>query len=89
MLSEVSYLGHQIDAEGLHPLPSKVQAVVDAPTPSSVQELKAYLGLLTQYGKFLPDLPSVLAPFIACSRRVDSGAGKGKKRELFGNQRSF
>ena len=47
MVSEVSYLGHLIDAEGLHPLPSKVQAVVDAPTPSSAQELKAYLGLLT------------------------------------------
>ena len=62
MVSKVSYLGHQLDAEGLHPLPRKVQAVVVAPTPSSVQEMKADLGLLTYYGKFLPDLPSVLVP---------------------------
>ena len=46
-VSEVSYLGHEIDAEGLHPLPNKVQAVVNAPSLRTVQELKAYLGLLT------------------------------------------
>ena len=64
MVSEVEYLGHQIDAEGLHPLPSEVQAVVDAHTPSSVQELKAYLGFLAYYVKFLPDLPSALVLFL-------------------------
>ncbi len=43
----VDYLGHRIDAEGLHPLPDKVEAIHNAPSPQSVQELKAYLGLLT------------------------------------------
>ena len=32
----MSYLGHRIDAEGLHPLPDKVQAIVDAPDPQNV-----------------------------------------------------
>ena len=45
----VSYLGHKIDGEGLHPLPDKVQAIQEAPSPTNVQELKAYLGLLTYY----------------------------------------
>ena len=45
----VSYLGHKIDAEGLHPLPDKVQAIQEAPSPTNVQELKAYQGLLTNY----------------------------------------
>ena len=56
MASSVSYLGHKIDAEGLHPLPDKLQAVKAAPTPRNVSELKSYLGLLTYYGKFLPNL---------------------------------
>ena len=29
----VSFLGHCIDAEGIHPLDDKLQAIVQAPTP--------------------------------------------------------
>ena len=50
MADSITYLGHQIDADGLHPLSDEVQAVKDAPSPRNVQELKAYLGLLTDYG---------------------------------------
>ena len=62
MVSSVSYLGHQIDKNGLHPLHDKVQALVEAPSSQSVQDLKAYLWLLTYYCKFLPDVSTVLAP---------------------------
>ena len=34
---------------------NKLQAVKAAPTPRNVSELKSYLGLLTYYGKFLPN----------------------------------
>ena len=57
-----TYLGHKIDAEGLHPLPDKVKAIQDAPSPTNVQELKAYLGLLTYYSRFLPNMSTVLSP---------------------------
>ena len=62
MAPSVSYLGHKIDAEGLHPLPDKLQAVKEAPTPQNVSELKSYLGLLTYYRKFLPYLSTKLQP---------------------------
>ena len=47
MAPSVVYLSYVIDAEELHRLPDKVQAVQQAPTPRSVTELKSYLGLLT------------------------------------------
>ena len=62
MAQSVSYLGHKIDAEGLHPLLDKLQAVKEAPTPRNVSELKSYLGLLIYYGKFLPNLATQLHP---------------------------
>ena len=62
MVPSVSYLGHKIDAEGLHPLPDKLQAVKEAPTQRNVSELKSYLGLLMYYGKFLPNLSTRLEP---------------------------
>ena len=40
----------------LYPLPEKVEAIHQAPTPKNVTELKSYLGLLTCYGKFLLNL---------------------------------
>ena len=60
MRPSVDYLGHRIDATGLHPLQDKVRAIKEAPTPKSVHELKSYLGILTYYGKFLPNLSSTL-----------------------------
>ncbi len=33
MVPEVSYLGHRIDANGLHPLEDKVKAILEAPSP--------------------------------------------------------
>ena len=63
MKPSVTYLGYKIDEAGLHLLEDKVQAIKGAPTPQSVQQLKAYLGLLSYYSKFLPNLSSTLHPF--------------------------
>ena len=62
MVPSVAYLGYVIDTDGLRPLPEKVEAIQQAPTPTNVAELKSYLGLLTYYGKFLPNLATHLAP---------------------------
>lgn len=62
LADEVVFLGHRIDSAGLHPVAEKVQAIQEAPTPSNVTELKAYLGLLNYYHRFLPNLSTRLAP---------------------------
>ena len=62
LVPSVTYLGYRIDSEGLHSTGEKLKAVQQAPAPTGVTELKAYLGLLTYYGRFLPHPPSVLAP---------------------------
>ena len=58
----VEYLGHKVDAEGLHTLPTKVAAIVEAPEPQNVQELRSFLGLLNYYSKFIPNLASIVHP---------------------------
>ena len=60
MSSSVTYLGHKIDSDGLHPLPNKIRAIVEAPCPSNTKQLKSFLGLLTFYTKFLPNPSSVV-----------------------------
>lgn len=65
MANSVQYLGHIIYREGLHPISDKIEAVQKAPAPKNVSELKSYLGLLSYYGKFLPQLATRLAPLYA------------------------
>ena len=58
----VHYLGHKIDAEGLHAITTKTDAVNKAPNPKNVTELRAFLGLLSYYRKFIPNLSTLIHP---------------------------
>lgn len=60
MESSVEYLGHRIDASGIHTTTQKVEAILKAPIPQNTQQLRSFLGLLHYYGKFLPNLSSLL-----------------------------
>ena len=53
MANSVEFLGHRIDAEGLHPLESKIETMVKVPQPRNVAELKSFLGMVNYYSKFL------------------------------------
>ena len=61
----VVYLGHKVNAKGLHPTDEKIRAIKEAPSPKNLTELRSYLGILNYYGKFLSNLPSRLAPLHA------------------------
>ena len=72
-----------IDASGLHPSTEKLKAVRDAPAPKNITELKAYLGLLSYYSKFLPNMASQLAPLYHLLRKMLDGIGLQVKTQLF------
>ena len=58
----VAYCGHIIDSQGLHKSPDKIEAVVRAPAPQKVTQLRSFLGLVNYYHKFLPNLATVIHP---------------------------
>ena len=59
---EVVYLGHCINRSGIQPVKGKVNAIHEAPAPTNVKELQAFLGMLNYYACYLPNLSTVLAP---------------------------
>ncbi len=60
--TRIEYLGHVIDGRGVYPTKDKVRAIQDAPAPSNLKELRAFLGLVNYYGRFVPHQSTVLAP---------------------------
>ena len=58
----VEYLGRVVDAEGIHTSRRKLQAVLDAPEPKNINQLRSVLGMINYYSQFIPDLSTLLKP---------------------------
>ncbi|KAL6469072.1 hypothetical protein MHYP_G00225960 [Metynnis hypsauchen] len=57
----ITYLGHTIDAHGLQKCTEKTNAVIQAPRPKDVPQLRSFLGFVN-YHRFLPNMATVLYP---------------------------
>ena len=83
LLPSVTYLGHVISQQGLHTEETKVCAIVDAPEPKNVGELRSFLGMVNYYAKFLPDLATTLAPLYLLLQKFCRWRWRSKQRKAF------
>ena len=83
MLPAVEYLGHKISEKGLQPMEGKVRAIAEAPAPQNVSQLKAFLGMLNYYAKFLPNISSRLAPLYKLLQKAVKWAWGPAQQEAF------
>ena len=60
--SSITYLGHVVTADGIKADPAKVQAVKEMPQPSDVSDIRRFLGMANQLGKFSSNLATVTQP---------------------------
>ena len=61
-LAEVTYLGFRVCRGGILPSAEKARAVTEYPRPKSVTELRAFLGLVNYYARFVPAMSNTAAP---------------------------
>ncbi len=50
---EVRFLGHQVSAQGVSTDPDKISAVQEWPVPSTLKELRSFLGFFSYYRRFI------------------------------------
>ncbi|UYV75716.1 K02A2.6-like [Cordylochernes scorpioides] len=60
--NEIEYLGHKINEFGIYPLKDKLACIKNCPVPNNITELKSFLGFLSFYSKFLPNLSDLAHP---------------------------
>eukprot|EP00731_Ephydatia_muelleri_P004100 Em0002g276a len=58
----LKFLGHVIDKEGIRPDPDKTAAIWDMPAPQNISYLRRFMGMVTQLGKFTPNLAELSQP---------------------------
>jgi hypothetical protein len=61
-LKEVSFLGHIISTEGIAVDPSMVQEVLEWKSPTSVTQIRSFLGLARYYRRFIPTFSKITKP---------------------------
>ena len=60
--TEMKFLGHIVSREGIRPDPDKTAALVNMEAPNNVSELRRFMGMANQMGKFSPRLAEVSQP---------------------------
>ncbi|XP_048479394.1 uncharacterized protein K02A2.6-like isoform X1 [Plutella xylostella] len=69
MADEVVYLGFIINKNGVRPDPKKLEAIKEMPTPTNVTEVRAFLGMVNFYAKFVRNISDILYPLYRLLRK--------------------
>ena len=67
--SKIKFLGHEIDAEGIHTLKDKTIAIQNFPQPNTVENVRSFIGLSGYYRKFIKDFASIAKPLTSLLKK--------------------
>ena len=66
---ETEWLGFKLTNSGISPINSKVQGITEKLRPTSLKELRLFLGAVNQFNKFVPELASICFPFLSILKK--------------------
>ena len=74
---EITYLAHDVSAEGIRPSKAGLKAVAEFPEPTNYTHIRAFLGLVGHYHQFIKGFSKIAWPLYAYLE----GDGATKKKE--------
>ena len=66
---EIQYLGHILSTTGIQPLPSKTHAIQHMIPPTTPKQVRAFLGLVGYYRKFIKGFMKISKPLTLLTRQ--------------------
>lgn len=76
---EVTFLGHRVSHGEIYALEDKVKCMMDYQRPSTLTELRGFLGLMSYYRRFIQGFAAIAAPLTELTKQPRSGKSQ---REL-------
>ena len=61
-LDQVIFLGHVVSKDGIQVDPKKIEAIIEWPRPTTVTEVRSFLGLVGYYMRFVKDFSKIAVP---------------------------
>lgn len=61
-VSNLNFLGFKISEKGIEPLPDRVESILKFPKPTTLTQLRRFLGMYNFYRRFIPKAAHILAP---------------------------
>ena len=83
MTKEISYIGFKIEDKGLFKTDEKMKAIKESLAPTNVSEVRSFLGLVTFYSKFVPNLATMAAPIYQLTHKTFPLIGMRSAKKLF------
>jgi hypothetical protein len=84
-ITQVQYLGYIIDERGVHVDPTNIQVIWDWPAPTTLTELRSFLGLSNFYRRFVLGFSHITWPL----SQVTKGGAKEKLFWSESQQKAF
>ena len=67
--AKTNYLGFIVNGQGIRPDPNKIQSIRDLPTPTSVRDVRAFIGMCSYFRRIIPNFSKTAEPLIAMTRK--------------------
>ena len=82
-LSEVQFLGHVINSNGIHVDPAKIEAIKNWDVPTTPTEIRSFLGLAGYYRRFISNFSKIALPLTKLTQKSEPFVWTQKQEEAF------